>query len=39
MPFDFAARLFDETRLGLRVIVAPTDVAPPWDVLTAGNAK
>src|SRR5450631_3137199 len=28
MPFDFAARLFDATRLGLRVIVAPTDVAP-----------
>jgi L,D-transpeptidase catalytic domain len=28
MPFDFAARLFDSTRLGLRVIVAPTDVAP-----------
>src|SRR3984893_765754 len=28
MPFDFAARLFDTTRLGLRVIVAPTDVAP-----------
>ena len=28
MPFDFAARLFDETPLGLRVIVAPTDVAP-----------
>ena len=28
MPFDFAARLFDLTRLGLRVIVAPTDVAP-----------
>src|ERR1700716_1303673 len=28
MPFDFAARLFDVTRLGLRVIVAPTDVAP-----------
>jgi hypothetical protein len=28
MPFDFAARLFHETRLGLRVIVAPTDVAP-----------
>jgi len=27
MPFDFAARLFDLTRLGLRVIVAPTDVA------------
>ena len=28
MPFDFAARLFDATRLGMRVIVAPTDVAP-----------
>src|SRR5215831_18341382 len=28
MPYEFAARLFDETRLGLRVIVAPTDVAP-----------
>jgi hypothetical protein len=28
MPFDFAARLFDATRLGFRVIVAPTDVAP-----------
>lgn len=28
MPFDFAARLFDATRVGLRVIVAPTDVAP-----------
>jgi hypothetical protein len=28
MPFDFAARLFDMTRLGMRVIVAPGDVAP-----------
>ena len=28
MPFDFAERLFDMTELGLRVIVAPTDVAP-----------
>jgi L,D-transpeptidase-like protein len=28
LPFDFAERLFDETKLGLRVIVAPTDVAP-----------
>ena len=28
MPFDFAARLFDATERGLRVIVAPTDVAP-----------
>ena len=28
MPYDFAERLFDETRLGMRVIVAPTEVAP-----------
>ena len=28
MPFDFAEQLFDMTRMGLRVIVAPTDVAP-----------
>ncbi|MGB8607097.1 L,D-transpeptidase family protein [Bradyrhizobium sp.] len=28
MPFEFAARLFDETTVGLRVIVAPGDVAP-----------
>jgi hypothetical protein len=28
MPFDFAERLFDMTQRGLRVIVAPTDVAP-----------
>jgi len=28
MPYDFAARLFDATRLGMRVIVAPTDAAP-----------
>jgi L,D-transpeptidase catalytic domain len=28
LPFEFAARLFDVTGLGLRVIVAPTDVAP-----------
>jgi hypothetical protein len=28
MPFDFAARLFDMTRKGMRVIVAPSDVAP-----------
>jgi hypothetical protein len=28
MPFDFAARLFDVTRMGLRVIVAPSNVAP-----------
>lgn len=28
MPYDFAARLFDATAMGMRVIVAPTDVAP-----------
>src|SRR4030088_1452816 len=28
MTFDFAARLFDATAMGMRVIVAPTDVAP-----------
>jgi hypothetical protein len=28
MPFDFAESLFDLTQMGLRVIVAPTDVAP-----------
>jgi hypothetical protein len=28
MPFEFAAQLFDVTRLGMRVIVAPTDVTP-----------
>src|SRR5215203_1407776 len=28
LPFDFAARLFDRTRLGMRVIVSPGDVAP-----------
>ena len=27
-PYDFAERLFDATRLGMRVIVAPNDVAP-----------
>ena len=28
MPFGFAARLFDATAMGMRVIVAPNDVAP-----------
>src|SRR5215510_4398748 len=28
LPYDFAARLFDLTRLGMLVIVAPTDVTP-----------
>src|SRR5260370_31623539 len=28
MPYDFADRLFAATRLGMRVIVAPSDVSP-----------
>jgi hypothetical protein len=28
LPFDFAAQLFDATAMGMRVIVAPGDVAP-----------
>ena len=28
MPYDFAESLFDETTMGMRVIVAPGDVAP-----------
>jgi hypothetical protein len=28
LPFEFAERLFDATAMGMRVIVAPTDVAP-----------
>jgi len=28
LPYDFAERLFDVTRLGMRVIVAPSDAAP-----------
>jgi len=28
IPFNFAARLFDATAMGMRVIVAPTDVTP-----------
>src|SRR5436309_3315544 len=28
MPFDFAARLFGTTQMGMRVIVAPGDAAP-----------
>src|SRR4051794_379346 len=28
LPFEFAERLFDATKMGMRVIVAPADVAP-----------
>jgi hypothetical protein len=28
MPYGFAEKLFDKTRIGMRVIIAPTDAAP-----------
>src|SRR5580658_1769762 len=28
MPYEFAERLFDKTRIGMRVIIAPDDAAP-----------
>lgn len=28
LPFNFAEKLFDKTRLGMRVIIAPNDAAP-----------
>jgi hypothetical protein len=28
MPFDFAERLFDKTRIGMRVIISPLDAEP-----------
>src|SRR5712672_3834606 len=28
MPYDFAERLFDKTRIGMRVIIAPGDAVP-----------
>jgi hypothetical protein len=28
MPFDFAEKLFDKTRIGMRVIISPNDAAP-----------
>ncbi len=28
MPYDFAEKLFDETWIGMRVIISPNDVAP-----------
>ncbi len=28
MPYDFAERLFDKTRMGMRVIIAPNDAEP-----------
>jgi hypothetical protein len=28
MPFDFAEKMFDKTRIGMRVIISPDDAAP-----------
>jgi lipoprotein-anchoring transpeptidase ErfK/SrfK len=28
LPFDFAAQLYDVTKMGIRIIIAPDDVAP-----------
>src|SRR5260370_17415087 len=28
MPYDFAEKLFDKTRIGMRVIIAPNDAEP-----------
>src|SRR6266496_2735949 len=28
MPYDFAEKLFNKTRIGMRVIISPTDAAP-----------
>src|ERR1700755_2909531 len=28
MPYEFAERLFEETRVGMRVIIAPGEAAP-----------
>src|SRR5450756_2141909 len=28
MPYGFAEKLFDKTRIGMRVIIAPNDAAP-----------
>jgi uncharacterized protein (TIGR02246 family) len=28
MPYDFAQKLFDKTRIGMRVIISPNDAAP-----------
>src|SRR5579864_9039593 len=50
MPYDFAEKLFDKTRIGMRVIIAPADAepvdfadpklfAPKPDVIAAAPAK
>lgn len=42
LPFDFAEKLFDMTRIGMRVIISPEDASPEaisHPVLLAPNAK
>jgi uncharacterized protein (TIGR02246 family) len=42
MPYDFAEKLFDKTRIGMRVIISPNDAAPvefSHPALFAPNAK
>ena len=42
MPYDFAEKLFNKTRIGMRVIISPDDTAPvevPHPALFVPNAK
>ena len=42
MPYDFAEKLFNKTRIGMRVIISPNDAAPvefSHPVLFVPNAK
>ncbi|MCA1455446.1 L,D-transpeptidase [Bradyrhizobium sp. BRP22] len=42
MPYDFAEKLFDKTRIGMRVIISPNDAVPvefSHPALLAPNAK
>ena len=42
MPYDFAEKLFDKTRIGMRVIISPDDAAPvefSHPALLVPNAK
>jgi hypothetical protein len=42
MPYDFAERLFDKTRIGMRVIISPNDAVPvefSHPALFVSNAK
>jgi hypothetical protein len=39
MPYDFAEQLFKSTTLGLRVIVAPSEVAPSSSPIRRGSRR